>query len=80
MLGDKSNIFPQTVSSIQIRPHVDALVLPRAARDIRPLLPSVHAHLCFHAARGDASGGGWSVGQRFHALYDALDHVFPPHV
>lgn len=38
-----------------------------------------HAHLCFHAARGDVNGGGWSVGQRFHALNVAPDHVSSAH-
>lgn len=37
LVRSQSNIFPQT----QSRPHVDALAVPRAARDIRALLPSV---------------------------------------
>lgn len=36
LVRSQSNIFPQP----QIRPHVDALAVPRAARDIRALLPS----------------------------------------
>lgn len=74
LVRSQSNIFPQP----QIRPHVDALAVPRAARDIRALLPSALSR-SFHAARGDVNGGGWSVGQRFHALNVAPDHVSSAH-